>query len=72
MGAITPLARAIFESQRKQIAIAKLAGIHETRLSKIVNGHVAATEDEQEALAKALELPRPELFPDSEHKEKFA
>lgn len=63
MGVITPLARAIFESRQRQIVIAREAGIHETRLSKIVNGHVNANEDEQEALARVLQTTREELFP---------
>ncbi len=63
MPTITPIARAIFEAGKLQIVVARRAGIHETRLSKIVNGHVPANEDEQKALARVLRRPRHELFP---------
>lgn len=59
----TPLERAIFDSHKKKIVIAKRAGIHQTRLSKILNGHVDATDDEQKALARVLRRPIADLFP---------
>jgi inorganic triphosphatase YgiF len=53
---------AIVQSGKPQIVIASEAGIHESRLSKIVRGHLLANDDEQKALAKALRRARHELF----------
>jgi len=59
----TALKLAIFSRRKTQIEIAKRAGIHETRLSKIVRGHLDATPEEQSALARALRTTVAELFP---------
>ena len=53
---------AIFSSGRSQIAVAKLAGIHETRLSKIIRGHIEANAGERKALARILKRPVESLF----------
>lgn len=53
---------AIFQSGRTQTEIAKQTGIDETRLSRIVRGHVEASEDEQKLIAKALKQPASSLF----------
>jgi transcriptional regulator with XRE-family HTH domain len=59
----TALRTAIFVSGQKQFEIAKKAGIHESRLSKLARGHIDATDDEKRALARALRRPVEELFP---------
>lgn len=62
----TALRTALFNSGLKQIEVAKRADIHETRLSKIARGHVAATAEEQKRLARALRMSIEELFPTPE------
>lgn len=62
---VTPLRTAIFQSGELQIVIAKRASIHETRLSKIARGHVAATADEKERLAGVLGVTVADLFPEA-------
>lgn len=57
---------AILDRDTTQIEVAKRAGIHETRFSKITNGHVEPTADEKKAIAKALRKPIAEVFPDSD------
>lgn len=54
---------AFMETGTRQIAAASKLGIDEPRLSKIVNGHVEATEDEKRAIAKLLRRPVQQLFP---------
>jgi transcriptional regulator with XRE-family HTH domain len=63
MAANSALKMAIFSTGQTQTTIADRAGIHESRLSKIIRGHIDATDEEQKALAKVLRLPRHELFP---------
>jgi len=53
---------AIFRSGKRQQDIAAKAGIHHTRLSRIVRGWIAPRPDEQKALAKALKAPVDDLF----------
>ena len=53
---------AFIESGRSQIEVAGETGIHESRLSKIVHGHLDPSDDEQKALAKALRRTRTQLF----------
>ena len=55
---------AILYSGLKQIDVAKRAGIHESRLSKIVRGHDDATESEKRRLARVLRTSIADLFPD--------
>jgi DNA-binding transcriptional regulator YdaS (Cro superfamily) len=57
---------AIFRSGRPQVEIARLAGIHETRLSKIVRGWVDPNAGEMSTLARVLKGHREELFPEEE------
>lgn len=59
----TPLQTAIFNSGYRQIEIAGLVGIHETRLSKIAHGHLEASDTEKEALAGVLNARVADLFP---------
>jgi len=56
------LKAAIFGSRRKQKRIAVLTRIHETRLSKIVRGHIAPSPDERARLAQVLGKSEDELF----------
>lgn len=53
---------AIIKSGKNQIQIAREAEIQESRLSKIVNGYLEATDDEMEKIAKALNMPKEKLF----------
>jgi transcriptional regulator with XRE-family HTH domain len=55
---------AIIESGRSQVELASALGMQDSRLSKIVNGHFQATEDEQRAIAHALGKPVDQLFPE--------
>lgn len=55
---------AILDRDITQTEIAKKTGIHESRLSRIVNGHDEADDDEKKALAKVLRVPLDQLFPE--------
>jgi transcriptional regulator with XRE-family HTH domain len=57
------LKRIIEDKKLTQFAVGKLAGIHESRMSRIVR-HDDATEDEKKAIAKALRKPVTDLFPE--------
>jgi len=48
------LKQAILDSGYRQNWLAKKAGIEESRLSRVVNGHVEATKEEIRELARAL------------------
>lgn len=56
------LKTAIIASRKKQKRIAKLAGLSESRLSKIVHGD-AASDSERAELSRVLDCPQPEIFP---------
>lgn len=56
------LKHAIVESRKRQATIAAKAGIHKTRFSKIVNGHLPANEDERKRIARILRRPVVEIF----------
>lgn len=58
------LKMAIFKSGKTQWDIAERAGMHETRLSKIVRGRMQPNGDEKKALAKALKKTVHDLFPE--------
>lgn len=45
-----------------QTEVAKKAGLSESRLSRIIRGHYAPTDDEKKALARVLRKPVHELF----------
>lgn len=53
---------AIFRSGQPQIEVARKAGIHETRLSKIVRGWVQPNAAERRSLARVLKSSVEELF----------
>lgn len=53
---------AIVHTGVKQYRIADLAKINESRFSKIVNGRIEATPEEQKRIARALKKPVSELF----------
>lgn len=57
------LINAILDREKTHIVIAKRAGIHQTRFSRIVNGHDEPSEDEKKALARVLRRPVDDLFP---------
>ena len=61
MPRITPLKIAITRRRLIQADIAEEAGMSESRLSRIVNGRVKASDHERKHLAKALGLHREEL-----------
>lgn len=54
---------AIVESRKKSYVIARKARLTPDRLSKIKNGRVSPSDDEQAALVKVLGRSRAELFP---------
>jgi len=57
-----PLKIAIVESGRSQLEVAKLADMHASWLSLIVNGHREPSEAERKALARILKRKPAELF----------
>jgi transcriptional regulator with XRE-family HTH domain len=59
------LKTAIWQRGLSQVDIAARAGLHESRLSQIIRGRRAATEEEQKALARVLRVARHRLFPES-------
>lgn len=58
----TALKIAFIQSGKRQIVAAAELAMDETRLSKIVNGHLEATPDEKKAIAKLLKRPVHQLF----------
>ena len=56
---------AILESGLTQIAVAKAADIHDSRLSRIVNGHDDPSDAEIKALARVLKRKPVQLFPEA-------
>jgi transcriptional regulator with XRE-family HTH domain len=59
----TTLKSVIFDSGTTQLSVAQKTGIPESRLSKIVRGHVEASDVERKLIAKVLRKPVGELFP---------
>ena len=57
------LKHAITDSELSQVAIARAAKIHETKLSQIVNGWRVPSDDERKAIAKALRRKVSDVFP---------
>ncbi len=55
---------AIVESRKRSADVARLAKIHDTRLSQILNGRVRANESERLRLAGVLQRSVDELFTD--------
>lgn len=58
-----PLRAALWERRMRQVMLARLSEIPETRLSRILNGHVDAEPWEKKAIAKVLRKPIAHLFP---------
>lgn len=56
------LKTALIATGKKQKRVAKLVGIQEIQLSKIVRGHRPPSEDERSKLAKFLGMSESELF----------
>jgi len=54
---------AILESGLSQQEVAKAIGIHESRMSQIVNGWRESTDAERKALARLLKRKATDLFP---------
>jgi transcriptional regulator with XRE-family HTH domain len=67
-----PLKVAMLESGLEQGEIAKLARIHQTRLSQIVRGRAQPTRSEQLRLAGVLQRPVRDVFPDRQSDEAVA
>lgn len=59
----TTLKMVLFDNGITQLTIAQKTGIPESRVSKIVRGHIAASDTERKLIAKALRKPVAELFP---------
>lgn len=57
---------ALLELNTPQQDIARLARIHESRLSQIVRGRVRATESERLRLSGVLQIPVRDLFPEEQ------
>jgi transcriptional regulator with XRE-family HTH domain len=57
------LKMALFDAGTTQLTVSQKTGIHESRLSKIVRGHVEPSDAEMRLIAKALRLPLAQLFP---------
>ena len=49
-------------SGKRQYEIARMAGMNETELSRIIRGHRAPTAAERQRLAAILSVAEPELF----------
>lgn len=64
MAKLTPLRIALITNDKRQFEIANRAGMHQSRLSLVVNGHQAPTEKEAKAIARALRTSVHVLFPD--------
>lgn len=62
MAANTALKMAIWDSPFTQTVIAKKTGINESRLSRIIHGHVDAEPEEQKSLARLLKVPVSQIF----------
>lgn len=60
----TALKAAIFESRKTQAFVARRAKMHASDLSKVIRGYRVATDAEREKLAKILQRPIHELFPE--------
>jgi transcriptional regulator with XRE-family HTH domain len=56
---------AIVESGLTQLEISKIADIHESRLSHIVNGHREPNDLERKAIARVLKRKMADLFPEA-------
>lgn len=52
--------------EMSQWKLAQESKVHQSRISLIENGLVEATEDEKKKLAKALNVPVSEIFPEVE------
>ena len=63
---MSKLKDAIMADGRKQYLIADLAGINETKLSKIVMGRREPSKTERKALAKVLKIAEKVLFEEAE------
>lgn len=61
-----PAKRAVLRSGLKQTFIAREMGIHTSRLSRVLNGHMDATETEKRLLAATLRCSVSDLFPEAE------
>jgi transcriptional regulator with XRE-family HTH domain len=60
------LKTAFWKLRKSQVRVMHETGISESRLSRIVHGHLKATKAEKQALAKALKTPVTELFPNDD------
>lgn len=61
----TALKSAIFSRGTTQTVVAQKTGIHESRLSRIIRGHDTASDEEKKAIAKSLNLPVNQVFPEA-------
>lgn len=62
----TALKSAIFQGGTTQLEICKKSRgvIDEPRMSRIVRGHVAPTDEEKRVIARVLRMPVNQLFPE--------
>lgn len=67
MPELTPLQKAVrLEGWGAQRRIARAIGVHESEMSRIVNGHLVPDDPTQRAIADALGRQVEELFPQAE------
>ncbi len=57
-----PIKWALLETGRRQVEVARAAGLSEARMSKITNGWLEPRPEERERIAAALGRPADELF----------
>ncbi len=62
---VNPLKIAIIAAGRPQYELARVAGLSETRLSRLATGRVQPSADERRVLAEALGVAISQLFPEA-------
>jgi transcriptional regulator with XRE-family HTH domain len=62
----TTLKTLLFTIGVTQLTVAKRAGMHESKLSRIIRGHDEATVEEKKAIARAVRRPVDHCFPPSD------
>ena len=61
------LKKLIIEAELPQYRLGEIIGVHETRVSQIVHLRVRPTDEEKAKIAKALNVPVADIFPESDH-----
>lgn len=66
------LKTALVRLRKSQVALMHETGISESRLSRIIHGHLPATGEEKRAIARALRCKVGDLFPSDGNREAVA